>query len=51
VAGDEIAQAIEIGLGHEVVEYVDHHAGTADSSGMGGRGERPRTVGIAPNGD
>src|SRR4051812_34051451 len=27
MAGNKVAQAIEIGLGHEVVEDVDHHTG------------------------
>jgi hypothetical protein len=30
MTGQELAQAVEIGLGHEMVENVDHHAGLAD---------------------
>ena len=42
MAGDQVAQAVEIRLGHEMVENVDHHAGSADLSGIrsgGGRQE------------
>ena len=58
MARDQVAEAIEIRLGHEMVENVDHHAGIADSSGIRSGGGRPRTWtrggqagGTAPIGD
>ena len=39
VAGNKVAQAVEIGLGHEVVEDVDHHAGMPVCAGRTGQAD------------
>jgi hypothetical protein len=48
VTGNDVAQAVEIRLGHEVIEDVDHHAKIANSSG--GDGECRRLAESVPEG-